>query len=80
LLWRRCDVAVVAALSIARIAGFVFAAWPALLVGAPMALLYAPSMVAARLAWRCRTRVQVDRALEIVKGREVAQPFLRRVK
>ena len=80
LLWRRCDAAVVAALSIASIAGFVFAAWPALLVSAPMAMLYAPLMVAARLAWRCRIRAQVDRALDIVKGHEVQRPLLRRVK
>lgn len=80
LLWRRCDAAAVAALSVAGFAAFDFLAWPAMLVGVPMALLYAPLMVAARLAWRYRTRVQVDRALDIVKGREVAQPFLRRVK
>ena len=80
LLWRRCDAAVVAALSIASIAGFLFAAWTALLVSGPMALLYAPSMVAARLAWRCRTRMQVDHALKMVRNLEVAQPFLRRVK
>ena len=80
LLWRRCEAAAVAALSIAGFAAFAFLAWPAMLVGVPMSLLYVPLMVAARLAWQCRTRVQVDRALEIVKGREVAQPFLRRVK
>ena len=80
LLWRRCDAATVAVLSIASIAGFVFSAWPALLVSAPTAMLYAPLMVAARLAWRCRMRLQVDRALGVVRGHEVAQPFLRRVK
>ena len=80
LLWRRCDAAVVAALSIASIAGFVLSAWPVLLVGAPMARLYAPWTVAAGLAWRCRTRAQVDRALDTVKGREVERPLLRRVK
>lgn len=80
LLWRRCDAAAVAVLSIFSIAAFTFPAGPALLVSVPMALLYAPLMVAARLAWRYRTRVQVDRALDIVKGREVAKPSLRRVK
>ena len=80
LLWRRCAAAAVVALSVASIAAFAVPAGPALLVGVPMALLYAPLMVAARLAWRYRTRVQVDRALAIVKGREVARPFLRRVK
>ena len=44
LLWRRCDAAAVAALSIASIAGFVFPAWPALLVSAPMAMLHATLM------------------------------------
>jgi hypothetical protein len=80
LLWRRCDAAAVVALSMASIVGFTFAAWPALLVSALMAMLYAPLLVAARLAWRCRTQVQVDRALDIVKGHEVEQPLLRRVK
>ena len=80
LLWRRCDAAAVAVLSVASIAAFTFPAGPALLVSVPMALLYAPLMVAARLAWRYRTRAQVDRALDIVKGREVSQPLLRRVK
>ena len=80
LLWRRCDAAAVAALSMASIGGFAFAAWPALLVSAPMVMLYAPLMVAARLAWRCRIRAQVDRALDIVQGHEVQRPLLRRVK
>ena len=43
-------------------------------------VLYAPLMMAARLAWRCRTRAQVDRALEIVKRPVAVQPLLRRVK
>ena len=56
-------------------------AWAALpLVSVPMALLYVPLTVAVRLAWRYRTRKHVDRALDIVKGREAARPFLRRVK
>jgi hypothetical protein len=80
LLWRRCDATVVVALEMASIAGFVFAAWPALLVSAPMAMLYALLMVAVRITWRCRIRSQVDRALDLVKDHEAAQPFLRRVK
>jgi len=80
LLWRRCDAAVVAALSIASIAGFVLPAWPAPLLSVPLAVLYAPLLVAVRFAWRCRMRLQVDRALGAVKGHEVVQPFLRRVK
>ena len=44
LLWRRCNAAVAAALSIASVAGFVFSAWPALLVSAPMAMLHATLM------------------------------------
>ena len=80
LLWRRCDGAAVAALSVASIAAFAFSAWPALLLGLPIALLCAPLMVAARFAQRCRTRAQIDRAMDIVKGREVAIPILRRVK
>ena len=80
LLWRRCDAAAVAALSIASIAAFAFPAWPALLVSVPMTLLYAPLLLAGRLAWRCHLSAQVDLALTIVKSPEVAQPFLRRVK
>jgi hypothetical protein len=80
LLWRCCDAAIVVALSIASTAVFAFSAWPALLVGLPITLLYPPLIVMARLAWRCRTRAQVDRALAMVKEGEVAQPILRRVK
>ena len=80
LLWQRCDAAVVAALSIASIAAVALPAWPALLVSVPLALLYAPLLVAVRFAWRCRVRSQVDRALGADKGHEVAQPFLRLVK
>ena len=39
LLWRRCDAVVLAALSIASIAGFILATSPALLVSVTMALL-----------------------------------------
>ena len=80
LLWRRCDAAAIAALSIAGIATLAFPEWPALLVGLPMALSYPPLMVVARFGWRCRMRAQVDSALDIVKRREVVQPLLRRVK
>jgi len=55
LLWRRCDAVVVAALSAASISAFALSAWPALLIGLPIALLYPPLIVMARLAWRCRT-------------------------
>jgi hypothetical protein len=80
LLWRRCDAAAVVALSVASIAAFAFSAWPALLIGLLLALLYPPLVVTARFTWRCRTRTQVDRALDIVKGQEVVPPILRRVK
>jgi hypothetical protein len=80
LLWRRCDAAAVIALTIVSIAAIAFAAWPALLIGLPLALSYSPLMVMARFAWRCRTQSQVDRALDKVQGHRVAQPILRRVK
>jgi hypothetical protein len=80
LLWRRCDGAAVVALSIASIVAVLHPSWPALLVSLPLALLYAPLLVAVRFTWRCRMRSQVDRALDRVKGHEVAQPFLHRVK
>lgn len=80
LLLRRCDAAAVAVLSLASIAAFAFAAWPGLLVGLPMALLCLALAVIARFAWRCRTRVQVDRALDIVKRHVVVHPLIRRVK
>ena len=47
-----------------------------MLESAAVMMLYAAPTVAARFAWRCCARAQVDRALDIVKGREVAQPFL----
>ncbi|MBL8482094.1 MAG: DUF4102 domain-containing protein [Rhodocyclaceae bacterium] len=78
--WRRCDAAAVAAPSAASIAAFAFTAWPAVLVSLPLALLCPPLVVTARFAWRCRTRAQVDRALDIVKGHDVVPPQLRRVK
>ena len=80
LLWRRCDAAVVAALAIVSIAAGVLPEWPALLISLAVVLLYAPLLVAARLIWRYRTRAQVDRALDTVKGREIERPLLRRVK
>lgn len=80
LLWRRCDTASVVALPVASIAAFVFSAWSALLIGLLLALLYPPLVVTARLARRCRTRTQVDRALDFVKGQEIVPPILRRVK
>lgn len=80
LLWRRCDAVVVAALLFASLVAFAFTAWHALLISLPLTLLYPPLMVAVRFAWRCRMRAQVDRALDIVKGREGAPSVLRRVK
>lgn len=80
LLWRRCDAAVVVALLVASIVAFAFMAWPVLLISFPLTLLYPPLMVAVRFTLRCRIRVQIDRALNIVKGREAAQSILRRVK
>lgn len=50
LLWRRCDAAAVVALTFACIAALAFQAWLTLLVSAPVAMLYAPLIVAARLA------------------------------
>ena len=79
-LWRRCDAAAVATLLIASAAAFAFVAWPALMIGLPLALLYPQLLMSARFVWRCRTRVQVDRALEVVKGQVATQPQLRRVK
>lgn len=80
LLWRRCDAAAVLAILVVGVAALAFSAWPIFLIGVPLALLYPPLIVAARFAWRCRIRAQVDQALEMVKGREVVQPILRRVK
>ena len=80
LLWRRCDAVAVAGLLFAGATAFAVSAWPALIVTLPMAVLYAPLMIAARLAWRCRTRAQVDRALDVVKRPVAGHPLLRRVK
>ena len=80
LFWRRCDAVVVAGLLLISASALAVSAWPALLATLPTAVLYAPLMMAARLAWRCRTRAQVDRALDIVKRPVAGQPLLRRVK
>ena len=80
LLWRRCDAAVVAGLLFASATALAVSAWPALMTALPTAVLYTPLMMAARLAWRCRTRAQVDRALDIVRRPAAEQPYLRRVK
>ncbi len=80
LLWRRCDAAAVAALLFAGMSASAFSTWPALLISLPLTLLYPPLMVTARVAWRCRTGAQIDRALSIVKDRHVPRPMLHRVK
>lgn len=43
-------------------------------------LLYPLLTVAARFVVRCRTRIQVDRALDMLNCRDVRPPPLRRVK
>ena len=80
LLWLRCDAAAIALLSVISITALVMSAWATLLVGVPLVLLYGPLVVTARLLWRCRTRGQVDRAMEITKRRASGRPLLRRVK
>ena len=80
LLWRRCDGVAVAGLLLISATALAVSAWPASVVILAMAVLYAPLMMAARLAWRCRTRAQVDRALDIVRRPIAEQPYLRRVK
>ena len=80
LLWRRCDAVAVAGLLLASATALAVSAWPASMVILAMAVLYAPLTMAARLAWRRRTRAQVDRALDIVKRPVAGQPLLRRVK
>ena len=80
LLWRRCDAVAVTGLLLIGATALAVSAWPASMVTLPMAVLYAPLMMAARLARRCLIRAQVDRALDIVKRPAVGQPLLRRVK
>ena len=80
LLWRRCDAVAVTGLLLISATALAVSAWPASMVTLPMAVLYAPLMIAARFAWRCRTRAQVDRALDIVMRPIAEQPYLRRVK
>lgn len=80
LLWRRCDAVAVVAMLLAGVGAFALSAWPAALLGLPLALMYPPLLVMARWAGRNRLRAQVDRVLEIVKDREAARPVLRRVK
>ena len=80
LLWRRCDAVAIAGLLLISATALAVSAWPALMVTLSMAPLYAPLMTAARFSWRCRTRAQVDRALDIVRRPAAEQPYLRRVK
>ena len=80
LLWRRCDAVAVTGLLLISATALAVLAWPASMVTLPMAVLYAPLMIAARFAWRCRTRAQLDRALDIVKRPVAEQLLLRRVK
>ena len=80
LLWRRCDAVAVAGQLLISATALADSAWPALMATLPTAVLYAPLMIAARFVWRCRTRAQVDRVLDIVKRPIAEQPHLRRVK
>ena len=80
LLWRRCDAPAVGGLLLISATALAVSAWSASMIILAMAVLYAPLMMAARLAWRCRTRAQVDRALDSVKRPVAGQPLLRRVK
>ena len=80
LLWRRCDAVAVAGRLLTSATALAVSALPALIVTLPLAVLYAPLMMATRLAWRRRTRAQVDRALDIVKRPVAGQLLLRRVK
>ena len=80
LLWRRCDAVAVAGLLLISATALSVSAWPASMVILAMAVLYAPLIMAARLVWRCRTRAQVDRALDIVKRPVAGHPLLCRVK
>jgi hypothetical protein len=80
LLWRRCDAAAVAAVVAASLGAFVLTAWPAALLGVPLAVTYAPLVMMARLGWRWRTKSRVDQSIEEAKRQATGQPLLRRVK
>lgn len=80
LLLRRCDGMVALCLSMVGLAAVPIWGWPTLLLSLPVTVTYLPVLVVVRLVLRSRVRAQVERALETVRGRETAQPILRRVK
>lgn len=80
LLWRRCDAALIAGVTVACVAGFALLSWPWLLVGAPAVVLRTVLAVSVRMFWRCSIRARVDAALAAAACAAQPRPRLRRVK
>ena len=80
LLLRRCDGVAALCLVIGGISAVTVCGWKPLLLSVPITLLHLPLLVVGRLALRGHLQAQVNRALEILTGPEVARPSLRRVK
>jgi hypothetical protein len=80
LLWRRCDGAWIAGVTVACTAGFAVLSWPWLLVGVPLVVLRSALAVCVRLLRCCSIRTKVDAALAVAARAAQPRPKLRRVK
>lgn len=80
LLWQRCDVAWIAGVTAACVAGFTLMSWPWLLVGVPAVVLRTVLAVDVRMLCRWSIRAKVDAALAVAARAARPRPRLRRVK
>lgn len=80
LLWRRCESAAAAAAVTLGLGAFAVTGWPAMLLGALLAVACVPLIALIRLAWRCRVKPRVDRAMAEARRQATGQPLLKRVK
>lgn len=80
LLWRRCDGAWIAGVTVACTTGFAVLSWPWLLVGVPLVVLRSALAVCARLLRCCSIRTKVDAALAVAARAAQPRPKLQRVK
>ncbi len=80
LLLRRCESAVAAAAAALGLGAFAVTGWHVMLLGALLAVAGVPVIALIRLAWRCRARPRVDRAMDEARRQATGQPLLKRVK
>lgn len=80
LLWRRCDSVAAGAAVALGLGAFAMTGWPILLLSLLVTFVGVPVIALIRLAWRCRARPRVDRAMAEARRQAAGQPLLRRVK